>query len=287
MAKPQFNFECKVVVHTANANLTYQYGKMANAIEIHFNVPFSQETEKHITEVELFNIDPNHFNLIKPGNKAELYAGYQGDVGLLVSGTIYKTTIPTLKEADTAYKLRIMEGEDYTKKPKINLTFAANTCASTIIPQVVRTAGINLRNVSLKDNKCYKDGFTADSHPMEVLDTLAQDCKTSLFYLRGQLTLRYVYDGSIDGQFDLGPQTGLVEGPTRESRDDDWADYEEDDDGLGAWSYSATSILNYHLTTFSSVKLHNKYVTVNAMVINGEHSFDGEEARTEFEAVTK
>lgn len=53
MAKPQFNFECKVVVHTANANLTYQYGKMANAIEIHFNVPFSQETEKHITEVEL------------------------------------------------------------------------------------------------------------------------------------------------------------------------------------------------------------------------------------------
>ena len=264
MGKPQFNFECKVVVHTTNANLTYQYGKMSNAIEIHFNVPFSQETEKHITEVELFNIDPKH-----------------------LSGTIYKTTIPTIKEADTSYKLRILEGEDYTKKPKLNLTFAANTYASTIIPQVVRTAGINLRNVSLKDNKCYKDGFTADSHPMEVLDTLAQDCKTSLFYLRGQLTLRYVYDGSIDGQFDLSPQTGLVEGPTRESRDDDWADYEEDDDGLGAWSYSATSILNYHLTTFSSVKLHNKYVNVNVMVINGEHSFDGEEARTEFEAVTK
>ena len=57
MGKPQFNFECKVVVHTTNANLTYQYGKMSNAIEIHFNVPFSQETEKHITEVELFNID--------------------------------------------------------------------------------------------------------------------------------------------------------------------------------------------------------------------------------------
>lgn len=287
MGKPQFNFEVKVVVHTANANLTYQYGKMANAIEIHFTVPFSNETEKHITEVELFNIDPKHFNLIKPGNKVELYAGYHGDVGLLVSGTIYKTTIPTLKDADTAYKLRILEGEDYTKKPKINLTFAENTYAKTIIPQVVRAGGINLRNVSLKDNKLYKDGFSADDHPLEVLETLAEDCKTSLFYLRGQLTLRYVYDGSIDGQFDLGPTTGLIEGPTRESRDDDWADYEEDDDGLGAWSYSATALLNYHLTTFSSVRIHNKYVNVTAMVINGEHSFDGEEARTEFEAVTK
>ena len=111
MAKPQFNFECKVVVHTANANLTYQYGKMTNAIEIHFNVPFSQETEKHITEVELFNIDPNHFNLIKPGNKAELYAGYQGDEGLHVSGTIKKTTIHTHKEADTANKQTINEGD--------------------------------------------------------------------------------------------------------------------------------------------------------------------------------
>ena len=58
MGKSQFNFECKVVVHTANANLTYQYCKMANAIEIHFNAPFSQGAEKHITEVELFSIDP-------------------------------------------------------------------------------------------------------------------------------------------------------------------------------------------------------------------------------------
>ncbi|MCC4332641.1 hypothetical protein BFD03_05520 [Limosilactobacillus reuteri] len=287
MGKPQFNFECKVVVHTANANLTYQYGKMKDSIEIHFTVPFSNETEKHITEIELFNIDPNHFNLIQPGNKAELYAGYSGDVGLLVSGTIYKTTIPYAEDADTAYKIRILEGEDYTRKPKINMTFANNTYASTIIPQVVSTAGINLRYISIKDNKCYNDGFTADDHPMEVLSTLAQDCKASLFYLRGQLTMRYVYDGNGADQFDLSPATGLVEGPTRESRDDDWADYEDDDDGLGAWSYSATSILNYHLTTFAWVKLHNKYANVGVMVINGEHSFDGEEARTEFEAVTQ
>lgn len=173
MGKPQFNFECKVVVHTANANLTYQYGKMKDFIEIHFTVPFSNETEKHITEIELFNIDPNHFNLIQPGNKAELYAGYSGDVGLLVSGTIYKTTIPYAEDADTAYKIRILEGEDYTRKPKVNMTFANNTYASTIIPQVVSAAGINLRYISIKDNKCYNDGFTADDHPMEVLSTLA------------------------------------------------------------------------------------------------------------------
>ena len=180
----------------------------------------------------------------------------------------------------------MLEGQDYTKKPKLNLSFVSGTYAKTIVPQVARAGGIDLHIVSYKDNKYYKDGFTADDHPLDVLETLASDCKTSLFYLRGQLTLRYVYDGTYTDKFDLSPTTGLVEGPTRESRDDDWADY-EDDDGLGVWSYSATALLNYHLTTYASVKIHNRYVNVTAMVINGEHSFDGEEARTEFEAVTK
>lgn len=283
--KVQFNFQCKVVIHTNSGTLTYEYGKMANSIEIHFSVPFSSETEKHITEITMYNINPGHFNSIKAGNKVELYAGYAGDVGLLVSGTVYRTTLPTMEDADTAYVIRVMEGQDYSRKPKLNLTFANGTYASTIMQQVVARSGINLHFVSFKENKRYGDGYTADDHPMDTLSEIADDCKSSLFYLRGQLTMRYVYDGNQSDAFNLNSGTGLIS-VSRESRDDDWND-SEDDDGMGKWSYDVESILNYHLTTFAWVQLKNKYVNAGVMVANGEHSFDGTEPRTSFEGVAR
>lgn len=284
-SKIQFKFQCKVVIHTGSGTLTYQYGKMANSVEIHFTVPFSSETEKHITEITLYNINPGHFNSIKKGNKVELYAGYDGDVGLLVSGTVYRTTLPTMEDADTAYVIRVMEGQDYSRKPKLNLTFANGTYAKTIMQQVTRKSGINLHFVSFKTNKKYGDGYTADDHPMDVLSEIADDCKSSLFYLRGQLTMRYIYDGSKSDSFSLNNGTGLIS-VSRESRDDDWVDG-DDDDGLGKWSYEVESILNYHLTTFAWVQIKNKYVNAGVMVANGEHSFDGTEPRTNFEGVAR
>ena len=65
---------------------------------------------------------------------------------------------------------------------------------------------------------------------------------------------------------------------------DDWQDW-DDDDGLGRWSFSCESILNFHLTTFSRVEVHSKYLNHGMYVINGEHTFDGEEARTKFEGI--
>ncbi|KRK40791.1 phage protein [Loigolactobacillus bifermentans] len=285
-SKPQYKFYIKVVVDTDSGQLIYEYNKTSNWLEIHFTVPFSNEAEKNISEITVYNMNPTDFNRIKKGNKVSLYAGYAGDVGLLMSGTIYRTTIPYLEDADTAYVLRVLEGQDYTKMKKVNLTFGKGAYASDIIKSVASKAGINLTYISLKDNKRYDDGYTADDHPFDVLSEIADDCKTSLFYLRGQLTLRYVYDGNGADSFELGYNTGLLESPTREDRDDDWTDY-DDDDGLGAFAWSANSILNYHLTTFAYVHLKTQYVNQGVMVISGEHSFDGEQPTTSIEAVQK
>lgn len=282
--KQQFNFEVKCVITTASGTLTYQYGKMANNIEIHFSVPFSSEVEKNISEITLYNIVPTDFNRIQAGNKVSLYAGFHGDVGLLMSGTIYRTTIPFLEDADTAYVLRVLEGQDYSRQAKQNLTFANGTYASDIINQVRSKAGINLTYISLKTNKRYDDGYTADDHPIDTLSSIADDCKTSLFYLRGQLTLRYIYDGNGADSFEVNYGTGLLESPTREDRDEDWEDG-DDDDGLGRFDWSVNSILNYHITTFAYVHLQTQYVNQGVMVINGEHSFDGDQPTTSFEGV--
>lgn len=285
MGRAQFGFECMVKVYARTGTLTYQYNKHhTKTIEIHFTVPFSSNSEKHIAEITLYNINPGHFNSIRQGDKVELFAGYHGDTGLLMSGTIFRTTTPTLEDADTAYVLRVLEGQDYTRLPKQNITFAAGTYADTIVKEVARRSGIQLDYISINKNKRYEEEYTAEGHPMEILSTIANDTKTSLFYLRGRLTFAFVFAGRNAELFNLTPQTGLIGSPTVASRDDDWQD-EEDDDGYGHWSFSCTSILNYHLTTFSRVDVKSKYLTHGMYVINGEHTFNGTEARTEFEGI--
>lgn len=122
---------------------------------------------------------------------------------------------------------------------------------------------------------------------MDTLTTIAGDCKTSLFYLRGQLTVQYIY-GSTKGtdNFELAYASGLLQIPTREDRDEDWQDA-DDDDGLGKFSWSVDSILNYHMTTFSTVHVKTQYVNTTMRVLNGEHSFDGTQPTTSFEGVTQ
>lgn len=281
----QYGFEAKVVVYTRDNTLTYQYNKdLGKSVEIHFTVPFSTETEKQITEITLYNINPGHFNSIRQGDRVELYAGYHGDVGLLMSGTIFRTTTPTLEEADTAYTLRVLEGPDYTKLPKLNVTFAAGTYAETIVREVVKRSGMKLNIMNTNINKRYNEEYTAEGHPLEILSQIADDTKTSLFYLRGKLTWAFIFAGRNAETFNLNVNTGLIGSPTVESRDDDWQDG-DDDDGLGRWSFSCESILNYHLTTFARVDVHSKYLNHGMYVINGEHTFDGEQARTKFEGI--
>lgn len=285
MGRVQFGFECMVKVYTRTGTLTYHYNKdHIKVTEIHFTVPFSSASEKHIAEITLYNINPGHFNSIRQGDKVELFAGYHGDTGLLLSGTIFRTTTPTLEDADTAYVLRVLEGQDYTRLPKQNITFAAGTYADVIIKEVARRSGMQLDFVSINKNKRFEEEYTAEGHPMEILSSLATETKTSLFYLRGRLTFAFVFAGRNAELFNLTPRTGLIGSPTVASRDDDWQD-EKDDDGYGHWSFSCTSILNYHLTTFSRVDVKSKYLTHGMYVINGEHTFNGTEARTNFEGI--
>ncbi|UNL43206.1 hypothetical protein G8B22_08710 [Ligilactobacillus agilis] len=280
-----YGFEIMVKVYTKNSALTYQYNKNADkSTEIHFTVPFSTETQKQITEIVLYNINPGHFNSIQRGDKVELFAGYHDDNGLLMSGTIFRTSTPTLEGADTAYTLRVLEGPDYTTLPKLNITFAKGTYAETIVREVVRRAGISLNLMNTNINKRYDEEYTAEGHPLEILSQIAEDTKTSLFYLRGKLTWAFIFAGRNAETFNLNVDTGLIGSPVVESRDDDWQDG-DDDDGLGRWSFSCESILNFHLTTFSRVEVHSKYLNHGMYVINGEHSFDGEQARTKFEGI--
>lgn len=280
-------FGIKVVIHTSHGAKTFIHSNSDKRnLEIHFSIPFSSDTEKNVAELSIYNMAKSNYNAIKQGNKCTIYAGYGGKLGLVFHGVIFRKSVPTKTDADVLYKFKLLEGKDYAKLKKIKVAFKKKTTAKTIINTVCRKSGIKLHQVSLKTNKVYKKGYSANDHPLNVLSEIAQDCKTSLFYNRGQLTLRYVFDGKGRHTVSLTPTNGLVGSPSNESRDDDWVDA-DDNDGMGKWSWSAESIFNYNITTFARVHIKTSLINHTVVVSSGKHSFDGTSPRTTFEAVTK
>lgn len=287
MSDFQFKFEVYVDIYTDSGTLKYVHnGVIGKSLDIEFTLPFDNTSERSIGEITIWNMSQISFNRIKEGNRVVVKAGYHGDVGVIFDGEIYRTTVPTREEGDFNYTLRVVEGTDYRKLKHVSLTFGEGTDAKTIINKIVQTAGIKLNFVSLGRNYVFKEGYTVDGSPFDALTDVAEQSQAALFYRRGQLTLRWLYDAEVTGNFMLNNHSGLISSPTMERRDDDWIE-SDDNDGQGRYEYSADSILNYRLTTGEHVHLKSEFVDVWAAVLSGEHSFDGTNPVTSLELGVK
>lgn len=283
---PQFNFEIKVKIWTDTGELIYNHFKEKNSMDIEFNLPFDNTSDQSVGEVVIWNMSGISFNRIHENDRVQITAGYHGDTGIIFDGHIFKATTPTMEGGDHKYILRVVEGENYKKLKDVSLTFGEGTRASTIIKRIVDASGIKLNVVSMREDHIYSEGFTVDGSPLDALSEVASDTHSALYYRRGQLTLRYMYDGNNTGTWELNNGTGLISSPTMERRDEDWVK-SEDDDGQGRYQYSAESLLNYRITTAEYIHIHSTFVNITGSVISGEHAFDGTSPTTSLEIGVK
>lgn len=282
----QFDFEIQLNIWTDTGELVYHHRKSNDSMDIEFSLPFDNTSDQSVGEVTIWNMSGISFNRIHENDRVQITAGYHGDTGIIFDGHIFKATTPTLEGGDHKYVLRVVEGQNYQKLPDVSLTFGEGTAASTIINRIVSVSGIKLNIVSMREDHIYSEGYTADGSPLDALSEVASDTHSALFYRRGQLTMRYMYDGNNTGTWELNNSTGLISSPTMERRDDDWVK-DEDDDGLGRYQYSVDSLLNYRITTGEYIHIHSTFVNLTGAVISGEHSFDGTSPTTSMEIGVK
>ncbi|KRN75687.1 hypothetical protein IV73_GL000181 [Weissella kandleri] len=283
--KEQFLFEVYVDIYTESGLLKYVHKSTANqggSLDIEFSLPFDNSSDQSTGEVTIWNMSRVSANRIHQGDRVQIRAGYRNDIGIIFDGHIFRTTIPNFEDADQQYILRVVEGNEYRRNKDIKLTFGEGTNARTIINKITQKSGINLNIISMKENHVYKEGYSVDGSPFDALSEVAEDCHSALYYRRGQLTLRYMYDGNNTGTWQLNNGTGMISSPVMERRDDDWLK-SEDNDGNGRYQYSVDSILNYRITTGEYVHIKSTFVDVNGTVISGEHSFDGTSPTTSLE----
>lgn len=156
------------------------------------------------------------------------------------------------------------------KKQTLNITFAKNTKASTIIKKLTSLLGMKVSKMDLPKDKVYKTGFKVTGKIESKLETVVKDCNASMYWRRGKPVIRSIHTGD-DERFVLRAATGLL----------DVADFEDDDDE----GYTVRCLLQHRITVASIITLDSKLAKTKVRVKQGTHSFDGNDFVTEFEGV--
>ncbi|KRN13472.1 hypothetical protein IV37_GL000194 [Fructilactobacillus fructivorans] len=75
-------------------------------------------------------------------------------------------------------------GKNDSKEKEVeeNISFAAGTSAWTIINTIKNNAGINIVSCNLGNNKTYPNGYSADDKPIDVINSIAIDCNSRMYY---------------------------------------------------------------------------------------------------------
>lgn len=298
----------KLVLMTPHESVTFDYKQTLNhSMGIQFNVPFSDSSTPPTCTVTLMNVAAKHRKLFKKGYEVKLYAGYAEDgVGLLSAGVIRTISPFTSDGTNNTFSFTYREGQDYSKLissaekanekakdarekkakvigkkaaanlPKIKqhsgLSFNKGTAAETIIRRVASDAGINIDSIYLAKPKTYKKGYTCHGKPITIIQNIAKDCGSHVYYRRGKIVIddlskirghneHILVTTHVKGEHG---GTGLVQYPTTESEDDD-AKHK---------TWSVVSLLRYQVSTGSVITVDDRFLKGTFRVKSGEHACD-------------
>lgn len=247
-----------------------------NSIMIQFTSPFSDDSTPSVIEVDMFNLSDNSVNFIRVGAHVVLEAGYGSDLGVVSEGDI-SYVYPRTSESDGDIKssFAFLEGQDYENAKDIELSLGPGISASDAISRIAEKAGIPISEKVLKNNKVYKDGYSADGNPIDSLSELAEDSGSTLYYKRGRIVINDIKNSSSNALV-YDADHGLIGYPQP-------LDWSPDDKTRG---YSVEVLLNHRINVGQAIKLNSKYGGGAVYHFrNGEHSFDGENFRTTGEII--
>jgi len=231
--------------------------------EIGFRVPFSTKEEPDISEVKIYNLSQNSIQSIGAKAYAILNAGYKGDVGNILSGKI--ENISTVWEGvDKATVLKVSDGGFEWRNAKINKTYQAGTKASYIMADLASILGLEVGEISPKNDIEYKLGKSISGHVETALKQLVKDTESKMYINKGRIFIRDENKGTETG-FLLNSDTGLIGSPEK---------VEEEKDGQKVIKYRVQSLLNHKISTDSLIQIESKTINGIYMVESGVHTGD-------------
>lgn len=242
------------VVEVSVAGKTFR----SKDLYIEFDVPFDDDASPNESIVRIYNLTQDTISRIKRNDVLTINAGYEGDVGLLLSGRV--SYVSTRKEGpDKVTSIYVLDGPDLTGKKVEEKSYAPGVTGQTILRDLIPLLGVPIGAFRLPRNKEYEEGYAVSGAIVDHCEEVARDCGAAFYVNRGKLFVRPLTDGD-DARFVLRSDTGLVGSP----------EYFEDRDGVNG--YHVECLLQHRITTASIIDLESKFVRGRFRVRRGRHA---------------
>ncbi len=251
-----------------------------DALEIEFDIPFSNNKEPDIAEIAIYNLSDSSIEQIKKDGYITVNAGYKqlGNIANIFTGKIEEAATEWLY-VDKVTKIKATDGGDAWRKVKVNKTYQRNTKASDIMRDLAKAMGYEITKIEPKEDITYKLGKTITSYASTSLYQLAKDTKSKLFINKNRITIADEDKGNSTGVL-LNENSGLIGTPTMvkdETGDKNGSrDYEankkENDKERKAWR--VTSLLNPMFETDTIIKVESRTINGEYRIVRGVHNRD-------------
>lgn len=251
----------------------------SQGLQIDFDIPFNQDVDPSEATVTIYNLSESSQNKITKGTFVTVYAGYDSDTGILSQGEITKVEKAQSTAVDKPFTFYFSEGKKTDEKKDIEMSFNKGTTGKTIIERVAGKAKIKIERLELKNNKSYKDGYTASGRAIDIIKEVAEYCESNFYYRRGQINIRSIKTDA--DSVELSYETGLINDLSRFEEENEL----EDDKKETIKGYNLQMLLQHRMAVGTTVKIKTKFVNGTYHVRSGSHHCDDSSFITELEVV--
>lgn len=227
--------------------------------EIAFLVNFDDDPEPNISHVMIYNLSDSTIALLKKGENIILNAGYEGDIGTILLGTIEKPET-SWEGIDKVTKLTVGEGSDKWLKAYVNKSYAPGITSKAILTDLAGMFGMELGELNLVNNITYTRGRSVSGMLQSVIRQIVAETNSKFHISQGKILIRPWEAGTETG-FLLNADTGLIESPQ----------YFEEENRSG---YRVRMLLNHRITVDSILQIESKTANGIFRVCKGSHSGD-------------
>ncbi|WP_425447727.1 phage protein [Dethiothermospora halolimnae] len=230
-----------------------------NDFEIDFKVDFDTDPEPNVSEIKIYNLSNSTISNIKKEGNVILNAGYKGDIGTILLGTIEEIK-GKWNGVDKETKLMVGEGSKQWYKTYIEKSYMPGITSQAVINDLANTFGLELGDLQLENNVTYSRGITVSGMLQNALRQVVKDTGSKFYISNGKIYIRPKKKGTFTG-FLLNSDTGLVDTPQKIEQE-------------GKEGYKVKMLLNHKINVDSILQIESRTANGNFRVVKGTHKGD-------------
>lgn len=233
-----------------------------NALNCGFEVSFSAKTsEPDLSKVTIYNLSEDTINNIKKNDIVLINAGYEGDIGNILNGTVQKTETEW-QNVDKITTIFVTDGGKNWKNSTTNKTYQNGTKASYIIRDLANIMGYEVGEIAPVQDIIYQLGKSVSGPTRNSLQTIVKDTKSKLFIDGNKLYVRAINKSTPNGYL-VNSDTGMIGSPEK---------VEEEKDEKVTIKYKVKCLLNYHIRKDNLIRVESRTINGNFRVESGTHT---------------